>query len=60
MKPKKIFVTWAPEPEACLENLSSSRNREGMSFSGNKTRFIFLNEYDQRDHRGWLNFIIQN
>ena len=35
----KSILTGVPELDACLDNLSSSRKHDGMSFSENNAQF---------------------
>lgn len=45
------FLTRAPELEASLEYLSSSRKREGMSFSGNTVKFHYIYRWIKVNHQ---------
>jgi hypothetical protein len=43
----KSLLTGASELDACLEYLSSSRKRDGMSFSENKAYFNFFSFFPE-------------
>jgi hypothetical protein len=53
----KSLLTGACELDACLEYLSSSRKRDGMSFSENKAYlnlFVYFQKFDHYKYPGEL------